>query len=405
MKRLQERYEAGRSQIQHKFHNHFANNSKLGDGIARVEKFLAAKYVNIYSSSDQYVSGQYQSKRLSLVIMGQIISLLLLIYLITFSLGGIPLLKPLDYSKYVNNEPTLLYTSLLIIFVSLLFILYVSLWQEWTHTLYVSEMFYDLKYGSVTYPLNNHDTSQITKFITIIIDYSTIVYYASISPIIAITYIVSIINLAKMYSLGLLVSTVVLDIFVSIFIIQMGAYIVSIVIYFIMITYYIRYKFVEIDGRLAFATKFANNRILMSAMVVHQYWDRQTKLINNAVKRILFVLNYLGYFGIEMASRLLFKSGTQQWVIILGVCLLLMYFIYFLLIFYVLVLIPTAAHKPYNKLLSYISRAPALPLRVKLKLVIFIERLSTDPPIGYTCYDLFPACSYEICRFFRYLCP
>ncbi|CAG2170116.1 unnamed protein product, partial [Oppiella nova] len=55
--------------------------------------------------------------------------------------------------------------------------------------------------------------------------------------------------------------------------------------------------------------------------------------------------------------------------------------------------IPKAAHKPYNILVAYMSGAPVLSLRERLKLDEFIERLYTGPQIGYTCYNIFPGTS------------
>src|ERR1700743_201746 len=60
----------------------------------------------------------------------------------------------------------------------------------------------------------------------------------------------------------------------------------------------------------------------------------------------------------------------------------------------------TAPRKPYPLLLRYVStRRPVLSNSDRLKVMAFIERLSTGPAIGYYCYDLFPMNSKEFVQY------
>src|SRR6185437_5800985 len=60
----------------------------------------------------------------------------------------------------------------------------------------------------------------------------------------------------------------------------------------------------------------------------------------------------------------------------------------------------TAARKPYLLLLRYVStRRPVLSHNDRLKVMAFIERLSTGPAIGYYCYNLFAMNGHEFAQF------
>jgi len=167
---------------------------------------------------------------------------------------------------------------------------------------------------------------------------------------------------------------------------------------------YCKMKFNEIYGNIS---KLINNYIdnkytnilLMKSFIEHNYYERKVYEMNHTFRCIIFILYYVGTPGFHIGLYGVYQKETQFYarifLIIVNLCFTLIVLIKIMSTWVI-----NFAHKPYPLLYSYLCRRQSpQSLRMRLKILVFIERLS-GPDIGFYCYDLFPMNNYE---FYQYM--
>ena len=164
---------------------------------------------------------------------------------------------------------------------------------------------------------------------------------------------------------------------------------------------YLNYKFNEINRNLQIAFKTFDNNLLLKVMKEHNYIERMNKKLNYTYRYIIFILYYIATPGFEMV---LYCVHDKRQTFIGKLFTAFIFTSCFTAVFIMTMIsagISRASHKSYPILFSYLNRN-RIQLRTKLKIMLFIEKLS-GPDIGFYCYNLFPMNSYEFYQFI-YIC-
>jgi len=166
-----------------------------------------------------------------------------------------------------------------------------------------------------------------------------------------------------------------------------------------LVCYYLKHKYLEIYRKIALSVKYDNKRLLMAAIVEHNYWEIQTKRLNQFFGAITFIVYFIETIPMQLILYIahhpdtLFEHRIIAAIIVLTACSMVVY------TNVMSTWIINAAHKPLPVLSSYMSsRRRVLSVRDRLRVQAFIERLC-GPAIGYYCYDLFPMNGYEFAQY------
>ena len=163
---------------------------------------------------------------------------------------------------------------------------------------------------------------------------------------------------------------------------------------YILCFLHLKYQFEQVYLEIYDCLKRKAYPKIMSLFKAHMTIEKETKLVNNEMKYYIYIMyviikpcfSLFVYLSHSPDSTAIMRHMTS-FIVLLIVQLLFT-------INYLCALVTRSAHKPqfplYNTILS---RDQNIPLRIRFKIMRFIERLS-GPEIGFYCYDLFPMTSY-----------
>ena len=151
--------------------------------------------------------------------------------------------------------------------------------------------------------------------------------------------------------------------------------------------------FIFIHSKNYFSEK---RRKIINYIIDHDKACRLTFQANSYIKYHLLIYYYLIVPALDLAIIcILSESNIYIRNCIIFIVLIFIFNSY--LMTFILSFIAREAHSSYSILNSMIARN-RLPIRVRLKVLALIERLS-GPVIGLYCYDLFPFTNYEFFLF------
>ena len=158
----------------------------------------------------------------------------------------------------------------------------------------------------------------------------------------------------------------------------------------------LKYYFSQISEEMIKCIENKDYYKLIDTFQNHIIIERRIKLVNREMKYYLYefvkiikpCFNTLVYLSHAKDTTLSMKYFTTFVALIIAILLFLMS--------YLCGCITTCAHNPQQKLYQLLmnQRKYRIPLKVKIKIMRFIERLS-GPEIGFYCYNLFPMTSYH----------
>ena len=97
-----------------------------------------------------------------------------------------------------------------------------------------------------------------------------------------------------------------------------------------LISFYLKFKFDEINAKIEFSLKNFNTRLLMSAINEHNFVTHLTSAVNHTLKYLLFNINFIGAPAVQTAVYLCHSKETDFNIRIL---LIAVTFIVYLVIF------------------------------------------------------------------------
>ena len=156
-----------------------------------------------------------------------------------------------------------------------------------------------------------------------------------------------------------------------------------------------KYRFKQLNEEIEHMVKIKNYKKLAKLLSFHIALEKEALLLNNEVKYHMYFLYNCVKPAFNIFVCLLFMDDTVLLMRIIVIVALTSIAIVLYLISYQCSSVTTAAHKSqpafYSILLSGNNK---IPLKLKLKFLRFIERLS-GPEIGFSCYNLFTINSYN----------
>ena len=139
--------------------------------------------------------------------------------------------------------------------------------------------------------------------------------------------------------------------------------------------------------------------MLMNAIDEHHLVTQMSVKFNNLYKYILFEIYYMSTPGFELLLYIIFAQDTP---LLASFAFSFIFCLVFGMIFSINLLctwVSTYAHKSRSTLYSYVNAMGRnIPIRVRLKIVVFMERLSAND-IGIYCYDMFLMNHYEFSQY------
>ena len=166
---------------------------------------------------------------------------------------------------------------------------------------------------------------------------------------------------------------------------------------------YFSLKFDEIHKSVKWSLRQRSTRHMMEAIIQHNYWEVQVWAANRLFRWVLFFIVFVGTTGMELSLYAIHNPNITTLVRVMAVVnvALVTSLLYAMII--MSSWIARSAHKPYPLLFSFLCQTRGLSTRNRLKVLTFIERLSTGPAIGYYCYDLFVMNRYHLYQYL-YIC-
>ena len=157
----------------------------------------------------------------------------------------------------------------------------------------------------------------------------------------------------------------------------------------------LKYQFVQVQLEIEECLNRKLYHNLKELFESHILIERETFLMNKEMRHYIYIMykvikpcfNVLVYISHASDSIPIMKQVTTSTVVFLALMLFT--------INYQCASVTGAAHRPQSTLYkTVLSRNHNIPLKIRLKIMRFIERLS-GPEIGFYCYDLFPMTSYK----------
>ena len=166
-----------------------------------------------------------------------------------------------------------------------------------------------------------------------------------------------------------------------------------------LVALYLKSKFKEITEDIKQSLKTSNSILLMKAIIEHDLVSTKLNQMNKFYNFIIFIF----YYGAVPALLLLvYISHAKETTFYMRIITLLIVFLLYggvTMMNLISAMVAHSAHKPYPILFRYFV-GKRHSLRHKLKIILFIERL-TSPQIAFYCLDFYPMNSYE---FYRLVC-
>ena len=169
-------------------------------------------------------------------------------------------------------------------------------------------------------------------------------------------------------------------------------------ILWVLTTFYLRYKFIEINQKFETIIKINDNSLLINTIKKHHSLALQTRKLNNFFSYMIFFLYVISTPALMISIQLIISDKTVLYMrivfIILNICVTSSVFLVNLFSS----LISQWARKPLPLFYSYLFKNK-LSIKDRLKIRGFIEVLS-GPDIGFYCWFLFPMNNF---RFFLFV--
>ena len=387
--------------LKNKFNDFIEDKTDFNTCLQSIEKFAKNNYITIATDAYDYTSGHKSKTRIFCVII-----LRIALILNTLRAVSLALIKKESVRSYLIDLTSMagdrvLYTSgLTSLSAAIVAIGMTTLYQELTNTLYIYMFGYLYNNNLLKYPLNSKNrrkfhikSSFIAGYLMRTAFYVLVSFFSGMHLIYSIVYYSTLEE--KMYSF---ISLIICNILSLIFLIQcFGIVWLGFTIWF---TYYLKYKFNEINHKIELSLKYSNIKLLLYAMKEHNYVEILTKKCNHFFRMITFIIYYIATIGFQL---LLYCSHHKESTLIGRITS----GYDFLTCFWAVLLMNVmstgvigSAHKSYSTLFSIITNNRfRMRFRQRWKLLSFMEKLS-GPEIGFYCYDLFPMNSYE---FYEYI--
>ena len=196
-----------------------------------------------------------------------------------------------------------------------------------------------------------------------------------------------------------LIGTIFWWILFSVFCVQLHGLVCYGFVQFYMSSAYLKYKYREVNEKIALSLKYRSHRMLMRAIDEHHLVTQMSVKFNNFYKYLLFDIYYMSTPGFELLVYIIFAQDTPLLAsIAFGFIFCLLFGMAFS-INLVCTWVSTYAHRSRSTFYSYVnSMGRNIPFHLRLKIVVFIERLSAND-IGIYCYDMFLMNNYEFSQY------
>ena len=157
-------------------------------------------------------------------------------------------------------------------------------------------------------------------------------------------------------------------------------------------TVLIKYGFKNAHEQIKWCLRSGRRKFVEDAIHRHHLLVRLCADLNNMFRIWIFILYYIASPAIILFGNLALSKNIHPFLRKLMGILVILEFAVFIGLNFLNSLIIKSAHRPRLLFYKYLSRR--LPLRHRMRIMAFIERLC-GPNIGFYCLDLFPMNNYE----------
>ena len=158
---------------------------------------------------------------------------------------------------------------------------------------------------------------------------------------------------------------------------------------------HLKYQFTQLNLEIRDSIASSQHWKLLILFKHHINLEKEAWLLNEEMKYYIYILynfvkpcfNVFVYLYFEPESKVLAKINIMLQIILVALLIFIMN--------YLCASVTAAAHKSQSTLYNTaLNKGQNIPLRIRTKIMRFIERLS-GPEIGFYCFDLFPMTSYN----------
>ena len=391
------------TKFKNSFNDFIEDKTDFNIAFEYIQRFCKNGFVLIVRDVSEHLTRNLSRSRIFCILLVRILAIIhTLRYGVSALLNKQSVREFLFDIGFMIGPPRLISAAITTLSLSVIAIGLTTVYQEFTHQLYMYDITHLINTKQINHPLNpkngrkfNIRSNLITRYLLPIGYVVLVLFLTALHFIFTLIYYLSLEE--KFYSfIRFIISNILWVIFSQ----QCFAIVwIGFTIWY-MATTYLKYKFREINYKIEISLKYKDINLLMNAIKEHNYVEILTKKFNLWFRIMTFIIYYFVTIGFQLVLHITHHKDSHI------LAKLSAGFIFFSCFWATLLqnLMSTgvirSAHKPYPKLYKMIGKRIRMRFSQRWKLLSFIEKLS-GPPIGFYCYDLFPMNNYE---FYQYVC-